>query len=253
MKRKLYFLSGLPRSGSTLITSILMQNPDIYTESNGNSPVCNLMWDLQTSIKGDIANELITVAGKKDKIKDLMKAIPEAYYSDVKQPIIIDKCRNWTHPVNLEMILNYIDENPKIIVTTRNLVDVVKSWIYVRKQNKHPNPEEGILDEGSEPIMRAFRAFEFAKKEGGKKYLFIDYEKIVNEPEQIIKEIYDFCEWKTFKHSFKNIINTRPNLDKFYNGLDGLHDIRPEIGKRNIKVKLSKNLETKTRSLMASI
>ena len=40
-------LSGLPRSGSTLLTAILSQNPLIHAE--GNSAVCQLMWDLHQS------------------------------------------------------------------------------------------------------------------------------------------------------------------------------------------------------------
>jgi len=40
-------LSGLPRSGSTLLSAILSQNPLIHAE--GNSAVCQLMWDMQMS------------------------------------------------------------------------------------------------------------------------------------------------------------------------------------------------------------
>jgi hypothetical protein len=208
------------------------------------------MWDMQTSCRTEAA-ELLAVSGKTNKIHDLMSSIPKTYYSDITQPVIIDKCRNWTHPVNLEMILNYIDEKPKIIVTTRDLIEVIKSWVYVRKQNGHPNPEEGILDDGSEPIMRAFRAFQFAKKDGDEKYLFIDYNKIVNEPKSVIDDIYKFCDLKPFKHKFDNIVNVRPNLDKFYNGLDGLHGVRPNIKTRKLNVKLSKDIITKAKILMA--
>jgi sulfotransferase len=244
----LIFLSGLPRSGSTLLTSILMQNPDIYTESNGNSAVCQLMWDMQTSIRTEAA-ELLAVAGKADRIKDLMASIPATYYAGVSQPIIIDKCRNWTHPVNLQMILDYLDPNPKIIVTTRNLINVIKSWVYVRQQNGHPDPEAGILDEGSEPVMRAFRALEFAKKDGDDKYLFLDYDQIIDNPESVTADIYSFLNLKSFKHTFTGVVNPRPNRDEIYGGLVGLHDIRPELGRRELDVKLSPELEAKAKAL----
>ncbi len=43
-KKNFYFISGLPRTGSTLLSSILYQNPLIHTE--GNSALCQLMWDI---------------------------------------------------------------------------------------------------------------------------------------------------------------------------------------------------------------
>ena len=42
-------LSGLPRTGSTLLSAILYQNPKIHAE--GNSGLCQLMWDLEVSCK----------------------------------------------------------------------------------------------------------------------------------------------------------------------------------------------------------
>jgi hypothetical protein len=40
-------MCGLPRTGSTLLSSILNQNPLIHAE--GNSAVCQLMWDMEVS------------------------------------------------------------------------------------------------------------------------------------------------------------------------------------------------------------
>jgi sulfotransferase len=244
----LIFLSGLPRSGSTLLTSILIQNPNIYCESNGNSALCQLMWDMQTSCRTEAA-ELLAVANKTDRIKYFMSALAAEYYAGVSQPIIIDKCRNWTHSVNLQMILDYLDPNPKIIVTERSLREVVKSWVKVRRDNNHPDPESGILDEYSEPVMRAFRAWQFAKKEGGEKYLFVDYDRLTTEPESVTADIYRFCDWQPFQHDFTNITNPRPNRDECYGNLFGLHDIRPTISKRELDVELSPELEARIAAL----
>ena len=43
-------LSGLPRSGATLLSAILDQNPEIHAE--GSSAVCQLMWDVHKSCYG---------------------------------------------------------------------------------------------------------------------------------------------------------------------------------------------------------
>ena len=44
---EMVFLAGLPRTGSTVLSAVLSQNPDIYAGTN--SPVCQLMIDADAS------------------------------------------------------------------------------------------------------------------------------------------------------------------------------------------------------------
>ena len=50
---KFYFDCGLPRSGSTLLTALLNQNPDIHAGTL--SPVFELMYYNDTILKGEQA------------------------------------------------------------------------------------------------------------------------------------------------------------------------------------------------------
>jgi len=206
------------------------------------------MWDMQVSCHKN-ANEQLAGSGKLDMTKDLIAAIPATYYAGISQPIILDKCREWAHPANVQMILDYLDPNPKMIVTDRNLLDVVKSYVYIRKMNDWTDPEANVLDEGSEPIMRAFRATQWAKRNNDGKFLFVDYDRLITEPESVIADIYDFCDWQPFQHDFTNIVNPHPNRDRVYM-LFGLHDIRPTISRRQLDVELSPELEEKARVLI---
>ena len=90
MKKQFVFLSGLPRTGSTLLSAILSQNPKIYSE--GNSAVCQLMYDMQQSCihkaKEQLIANQINLSGtyKTEKIKhqlftglDFDNSIADAY------------------------------------------------------------------------------------------------------------------------------------------------------------------------------
>jgi len=57
IKKKFFFISGLPRTGSTLLSSILYQNPLIHAE--GNSALCQLMWDNYISCLCNSKEQLI--------------------------------------------------------------------------------------------------------------------------------------------------------------------------------------------------
>jgi sulfotransferase len=245
MIKKIIGLSGLPRSGSTLLSSILSQNPDIHAE--GNSAVCQLMWDMQHSCNGNAKEQLL--ANNRNKTgKDLISSIPSVYYKDVKAPIIIDKCRSWTLPDNMMMLYNYVDSNPKVIVLERPLIEVIKSFVNLRKENNwQGNLEKGLLDVGY-PIERSLSGIKWAKANNKGEFIFIQYDDLVSNPQNIIDSIYEFCGLKSYNHNFNNIVNKHPENDSVY-GLLGQHDIRPTINKRNIDVKLSNSIIKKCKQL----
>ena len=230
------FLSGLPRTGSTLLTSILSQNPKIHTQ--GNSALCQLLWDTQVSLWNTEQ-----VRNSPEVSDRLMKSIPKVFYEGTTG-YIVDKCRSWTLPANLELIDKYITKSPKIIIMMRPIVEIVKSFVFVRTMNGWQNPEEGLLDEGSEPIMRSLDGIKHAKSINSGQFSYYWYEDLVNNPESVINSIYEFCEWEKYDHQYDNIKNLTPERDDLLN-LVGLHDIRPKLKRRKIDIKLSNELYEK--------
>lgn len=246
MIKKIIGLSGLPRSGSTLLSSILSQNLNIHAE--GNSAVCQLMWDAQCSVLGPASQQLIA-SDRLDTGIELIKNIPNVYYKDIKASTIIDKCRSWTLPDNMAMLYNYIDSKPKVIVLERPIIDIVKSFVYLRKKNNwQGNLEEGLLDDWSEPIIRSLNGVKWAKKNNKGEFLFIQYDDLLHNTNSTINKIYEFCKLESFEHDFNNIINKHPENDEVY-GMLGQHDVRPTISKRKLDVKLSDEIITKCKQL----
>lgn len=234
--KKFIGLAGLPRTGSTLLTAILSQNKDIHSE--GISAVCQLMWDVQESCKHIVAQQL-TATGRMSTIKDLVRAIPNTYYKDVTAPVVIDKCRSWTLPDNMAMLREYFDHAPKVIVLERPLIEIMKSFVSLRLNNNYQgDPETGLLDDWSEPIVRSLNGVKYAKQNNKGEYLFIKYDDLLNDAKAAVEKIYEFCELEPFEHNFDHIINKHPEIDEVYGGL-GMHEVRPIISKREINVTLS--------------
>lgn len=245
--KKFIGLSGLPRSGSTLLSSILSQNPDIHAE--GNSAVCQMMWDLDQSCDINCKEQLRANHRQQTQL-DVISAIPHIYYKNVIKPIIIDKCRSWTLPANLFLMQRYITENVKIIVLERPVIEIVKSFVSLRKENNWEGDlEKELLDEGSEPIVRSFYGVKWAKENNANNtFLFIQYDDLINNTKETINKIYSFIDEPIFQHDLNNIINKHPEDDKFYNMI-GQHDIRPTINKRQIDIELSQETIKKCKTL----
>lgn len=229
-------LSGLPRTGSTLLSSILSQNPEIHAE--GNSAVCQLMWDMQCSIYGS-CNEQLTASNRLNTGIELIKNIPNIYYKDVTASTVVDKCRSWTLPDNMAMLNRYFEHKPKVIILERPLIEIVRSFVALKQANNYQgDPELGLLDTWSEPIMRSYEGVKWAKQNNNGEFLFIQYNDLVNNTSDVLNRVYEFCELESFKHDFDNIVNKHPENDEVY-GLLGQHDIRPTIAKRDLDVTLS--------------
>ena len=232
-------LSGLPRSGSTLLSAILSQNPKIHAE--GNSAVCQLMWDCHVTCN-TTANEQLR-ANNRDKTKDdLISSIPHIYYKDISEKIVVDKCRSWTLQPNIDLLKKYIDKNIKIIILTRPINEIVKSFIKLNKKNNikvaEINIDDTFLKHNSEPIMRSFNGVLYAKNNNmNNNFLFITYNDLVKNTEETIKKIYDFCNWEYYQHDLKNIIAKYPENDEIYK-LKEMHSIRPIIKIEENKINL---------------
>lgn len=242
MKKQFVCLSGLPRSGSTLLSAILCQNPDIHAE--GNSAVCQLMWDMQESCTKK-AKEQLSANNRQNTAYDLISEIPNIYYKNTTSSVIVDKCRSWTVPTNIELLKKYISEDYKVIVLERSVTDVIKSFMKINQDNGIQFDAEKMLTNNTEPVMTPLSGILYARKNNdNNNFLFISYNELVNDTKNTIQKIYDFCGWKHFEHDFNNIVQKFPENDEVY-GMKGLHEIRNTVGKRDVKVTLPDNIAAK--------
>jgi len=249
-------LSGLPRSGSTILSAILNQNPLIHAE--GNSAVCQFMWDMHQS--GTVnAIEQIKGNQREHTVHDLIAQIPKIYYKDIAptKQIIVDKCRAWTSASNVDLLQKYIDPEIKIIVLERSVEAIMKSFMKLYQKNNWTETYiheilKAMLTPNIEPVMRPIIGINMAKKNNmvqvKETFLFIQYNDLLENPTETIQRIYTFCGWAPYTHDFQNIVNTYPENDAFYK-LDGFHAIRPTLQKEENSVVLPPDIQAKCKQI----
>jgi sulfotransferase len=226
-QKQFIMLSGLPRTGSTLLSSILSENPQIHSE--GNSGLCQLMWDLQFSCTHNAVEQLTATKRLQRTTHELVSALPALYYSHVDRPVVLDKCRSWTLPANVKMLQDYFATTPKTIVMVRKIEEIVKSFAQLRiKNGVQGDVVSDLLVPNKEPIMRSLSGAIYARKHNPENCLFVDYEELTKDTVGVLKRIYSFCNLDYFAHDLTNIKNRNPEADEHY-GLLGFHDIRPTV------------------------
>lgn len=234
-------MAGLPRSGSTLFTSILNQNEKIYASSN--SPLCEIMWH---SFYLCNESEQAKASKTSHKTKALLTSTVDGFYDDINKEIVFDKARSWTTKENFEM-LSIVFDKPKSIVLVRDIKDVVKSFIKLRiKNNIKLDIEKDLIDfdQKYHPlIMKPFLSVKNALQYDTNS-LFIDYDNLIKDPQKQLDRLYDYLGVEKYIHNFTNVKNINEEDDRVYN-LKNMHKIRPRVEKIQNNVKISNDLENK--------
>ena len=245
--KKFYFMAGLPRAGSTLLSTLLNQNPRLY--SGPSSPVLGAMYATHDNFLG---NELYTGYPKPDSVNKIIGSIIENWYYDIEKPIVIDKNRAWC--ARVPFIEGYIKQEAKIIVPVRRIDEILASILTMIKRNpfKDGQPRINFVDEylvkNNIPINDETRCQHLLNSDGivweslnatkigvdeghGDKFHYVDYNDLVDDPQGELNKIYTFLGEESFPHSFDNLSNQHREDDITTYGLGDMHEVHSKLEK----------------------
>jgi sulfotransferase len=217
MTRTIHFLAGLPRSGNTLLSSLLNQNPKIYS-----SPLSSLntaMYNLKFSLEYQASTRNIE---NSQRIHKTLHSFVDNFYSDVDEEIIFDREKYWTAEYNLENIYSYITKSPKIIYTVRDIPSILSSLISINSNRyikelqdsdcrvrHYYNTNDALCDYLMEPsgmldtcLMNLAYGLLPEHREN---ILLIEYDDLVSNTQNVLNQIYDFIKIDRYTHDLENI------------------------------------------------
>jgi sulfotransferase len=238
----LHFISGLPRSGSTLLAAILRQNPRV--RAGMSSPLAPLFRAMRASM--DETAEFSWQISDQQRERVLRAAI-EAFYSDCPSgTLIIDTSRGWC---SLLPALQRVLPTAKVICCVRNLAWILDSFerivqangLRVSKsfvgsgQDRPDTPDNTV--ERVESLMRrqvgmSLNALKQAWfSEYADRLIAVRYESLVGAPGKVIASLYQHLAEEPFDHNFDQVTYESPGATLFDEGLGmpSLHRIRPRV------------------------
>jgi sulfotransferase len=244
MEKDYHFLAGIPRSGNTLLSSILNQNPEIY--SSALSPVNGILSEIDNVIN----NHQHIKRNSDNNANEFAKDILKNYYKKINKPIIIDREKVWGTPINLSLIKQYITTTPKIIFTVRPIIEVLASFINILPEHSYLDEEmkiSGYLyknylsknDNRCDYLMRPvglidrcmFSINEIIKEENKEVFCIVKYDEIVNTPQEVMNRIYNFLQIPYYKHDFNNIVKVEKDNDQQIGQPKDMHKVRKQLKK----------------------
>lgn len=244
--KSIYFTYGLPRSGNTLLSCILNQNPKINTTANSILP--SVMFAVEMVKLHDVVYRNFP---DEESFNNILKNLFDSYYKDWDGDIIIER-GSWISPCNFTLLEQYFQSEIKIVVLVRDVLEVIKSYInicnkypnfYINQQYEqldHTTLYRDELEEKCDLIMKknglldmALYSIKWLLDNNKQSNLhFVNYNSLVENTEDVIKGIYKFLDIDFYEHTFVDIEQFSSNDIKYDDNSLGfgsdMHTIRSD-------------------------
>ena len=231
-----HFISGLPRSGSTLLAGILRQNQRFHAHIE--SPVGRMVTELHRSM--GVVNESEYFIDDAARVR-VLRGVFKNYYGPEASHVIFDNNRRWC--ANIELLLTLFPDM-RILACVRHPAHIMDS--FERLLCAHPLAVSAIT--GGNSNMNVYeRARWYLTPDGVLGYalnalrmawygahrdrlILVRYDDLCRFPKETLADVHKLLGEKPFKYDFENIepISGTKEFDARL-GTPGLHDLKKKV------------------------
>ncbi|HEY1797929.1 MAG TPA: sulfotransferase [Stellaceae bacterium] len=235
MQNGLHFISGLPRSGSTLLAAILRQNPRFH--AGMSSPVASLFMALQGAMSRRNEGALFIDDEQKH---ELLRGIFTSFYHAIHpHQLVFDTNRAWC--TKLPTLTRLFPES-KMICCVRHVPWIMDSIERLIRSNAFDL--SGLF--GFEPLTTVYtRVNRLATSDGmvgfaldalreaffgenSDRLMLVGYEALARDPHETMRLIYRFIGEDPFSHDFDHVQYEAQDFDLAL-GTPNLHTVRRKV------------------------
>jgi sulfotransferase len=230
----IHFISGLPRSGSTLLAALLTQNPRFHAGMSG--PVGTLFTGLLGQMSG--SNEFSVFLDETQK-KAILKGVFENYYAAQRDKVVFDTNRLWCSKMPA---LAELFPDARVIACVRQTAWIVDSIESLIRRNAFEMSKIFNFDAGGTVFsraeglsrgdgmvgfaMNALKEAYYGKHSGN--LMILRYETLTSRPADAMKAVYAFVGEKPYGHDFNNVEFDAEEFDTRL-GTPGLHRVGRQV------------------------
>lgn len=232
-----HFISGLPRSGSTLLAALLRQNPAVHASIT--SPIGSMVGAMLSDMSaGNETSVFIDDAQRESVLRGLFGS-----YYNVHQAgkTVFDTNRGWTGRVDL---LAELFPDAKMICCVRPIPWIIDSVERVIRSNPLELSRIFEFDKGGDVYSRAeglmsangligypLNALKQAMHgQQASRLLLLPYDLLAGDPIAAMSAVYSFTGMPSFEHDPDDVHLDVGEFDARL-GTPGLHHVRPRAGR----------------------
>lgn len=237
MTQQFHFIAGLPRSGSTLLSAILRQNPDF--SASMSSPVGGIFSAMQKSISRGNEAAMFLNDGQRER---LLRHVFDECYADATGEVVFDTNRMW--PSKMPTLAKLFPDF-RMICCVRRVAWIMDSVERLIRRNAFElsgifgfepggtvysrvagmGSSNGLVGFAMDALREGFYG------EHAEKMILVEYEALAKHPADTVRAVYDWLGLPYFEgHDFENIEQI-PGAKEFDEklGTPGLHSVRGKV------------------------
>lgn len=230
-----HFLSGLPRSGSTVLSAILNQNHQVF--STPTSPLLELLIANQHEWYN---NRPVQANPNPVQLTNITRAMIHATWQHQPEEIIIDKHFGWSP--NIKDIDVLFEKKVKLLAPVRDLPGIMASWLSILRKNPNSfvhrdlqaagmlvNDEALVNDMWVRMVRDTISGLAHGLSYDRSRFHLIDFYDTMSKPKEVLAGVERFLDLPHYEYDFDNIRSDHNDFDLAAWGINGMHTIRPKL------------------------
>jgi sulfotransferase len=214
MPKTIHFVSGLPRSCSTLLCNLLAQHPDVH--ATGSSPLHEIGYVARNFFKTDEAKAMQPKEAEAMYFSYVRGGIISAFDSLTDRSVVADKNRSWIG--HLDQLFKVFPE-AKVLVPVRDVRAIIASMEKIFRKHPSPingpegqNPQSWTTTEkraqgwlGTPPVGIAIERLHEAVTRFKGKLHFVHAEELTTNPTTTMNGVWSYLGLEAPAHDFDNV------------------------------------------------
>lgn len=235
--RRYHFISGLPRSGTTLLSSILKQNPRFT--SSISDPLAGYIDGIITNTEQSAGMATIVSIPRRQQI---MRDLVDSFYTSGNE-VCFNTNRGWTANTAL---LKTLYPDFRMIVCVREIPWILDSFEQLHQKNPltlkplYHHQNLGTVYDRSHMLMGGMPNFvgyvsgplanlkQSMYCNERNQLLYVEYDTLVKYPSEVMNRIYAFLQEPVFDHDFNNVSDSYDEFDESAK-IIGLHTVKKKV------------------------
>lgn len=253
MNKTFHFIAGLPRSGSSLLSSILNQNPRFHSEIS--DPVADFFMSMFNVYSQENHYRVIC---PHDRMANTLNGLIDGYYAHINKEVVFNTNRAWT---KITECLQELNPDFKIICMVRDYAAVLNSFEVLYKNRGFVDPLRIYNGNTSSVYSRT----NYLARESSVRYsydalkeayfgphadhlLLVEYDDLVSNPQEMMQNVYEFIDEPYYNHNFNNVSSSYDDYDDSV-GLRNLHTVHTRVKNQYTRTVLPPDLYNQYKNL----
>jgi sulfotransferase len=238
----IFYVAGLPRSGSTLLMNLLAQHPRQHA-----TPSCGLI-DMMLAARNQWMNNLWFKAEGLDKVQPKILAMMRGMIAGFHESalaagqVVFDKNRGWL--AYIELLEEILQEQVKIIVTVRDIKAIIASFEKIHRKSaltKHTTPSgpaffdcqtikgraRQLLSPGAVLGISINRLRDAVQRGVGDRLIIVPYRRLAADARQTMDRLHNALGLARFAYDPEHVEQITREDDSWH-GME-LHHIRSKV------------------------